>query len=127
MGTTVGDFVKRVLLVSSLLAMLGSLLGTWGWGPRVGLGVLVGAVVAAANFAWLARGLSQVAAAFAGRRPRVRWILVLSTRYLVSFTVLAAPVALGWAHPAALGVGLTALPLALSLEGWRAARGEVEP
>ena len=124
---TVGDFVKRVLLASGLLAVLGSLLATWGWGPRVGLGVLVGAVVAAANFAWLARGLSQVAAAFAGRRPRVRWILVLSTRYLVSFTVLAAPVALGWAHPAALGVGLTALPLALSLEGWRAARGEVEP
>jgi ATP synthase I chain len=127
METTVGDFVRRVLLASSLLAVLGSLLATWGWGPRVGFGVLVGAAVAAANFAWLARGLSQVATAFAGRRPRVRWILVLSTRYLVSFAVLAAPVALGWAHPAALGVGLTALPVALTLEGWRAAREGAEP
>jgi hypothetical protein len=114
-----------VLLASGLLAVSASLLATWVWGPRVGLGVLVGAVVAAANFAALARGLSQVATAFAGRRPRIRWILALSTRYLVSFAVLAAPVALGWAHPAALGVGLTALPLALVLEGWRAARGDV--
>jgi ATP synthase I chain len=126
MGTTVSDFVRRVLLASSLLAVPGSLLATWGWGPRVGFGVLIGAAVAAANFAWLARGLSQVATAFAGRRPRVRWILILSARYLVSFVVLAAPVALGWAHPAALGVGLTALPVALTLEGWRAARGEAE-
>jgi hypothetical protein len=127
MGTTVSDFVRRVLLASSLLAVPGSLLATWVWGPRVGFGVLIGAAVAAANFAWLARGLAQVATAFAGRRPRVRWILILSTRYLVSFVVLAAPVALGWAHPAALGVGLTALPVALTLEGWRAARGEAEP
>ncbi|HEY7649941.1 MAG TPA: ATP synthase subunit I [Methylomirabilota bacterium] len=121
------DFVRRVLLASSLLAVPGSLLATGVWGPRVGFGVLIGAAVAAANFAWLARGLAQVATAFAGRRPRVRWILILSTRYLVSFVVLAAPVALGWAHPAALGVGLTALPVALTLEGWRAARGEAEP
>ena len=122
-----GDFVRRVLLASGVLAILASLLATWGWGSRVGVGILVGTAVAAANFAWLARGLSQVANAFAGRRPRVRWILVLSTRYLVSFAALAAPVALGWAHPAALGVGLTALPLALTLEGWRMARGESEP
>lgn len=122
-----GDFVKRVLLAIGVLTVLGSLLATWVWGPRAGLGVLVGAAVAAANFAWLARGLAQVATAFAGRRPRVRWILVLSARYLLSFAALAAPVALGWAHPAALGVGLTALPLALTLEGWRSARGEVEP
>jgi ATP synthase I chain len=126
METIVDDFARRVLLVSGVLAGVGSLVAAWGWGPRVGLGVLVGAAVAVANFAWLARAVAQVATAFAGGRPRVRWVLALSTRYLVSFTALAAPVALGWAHPAALGVGLTALPLALTLEGWRAARGEAE-
>jgi hypothetical protein len=122
----VDDFARRVTLTVSLLAAVGVLLAVWGWGARAGVGVLVGAAVAVLNFAWLARGLAQVAAAFAGGRPRRRWILALSVRYLVSFTALAAPVALGWAHPAALGVGLTALPLALTVEGWRAARGESE-
>lgn len=120
------DFARRVTLTVSLLAAVGVLLAVWGWGARAGVGVLVGAAVAVLNFAWLARGLAQVAAAFAGGRPRHRWILALSVRYLVSFTALAAPVVLGWAHPAALGVGLTALPLALTVEGWRAARGESE-
>ena len=127
MRTTVDDFARRVLVTSSVLAVVGSLLAAGGWGARVGLGVLVGAGVAVANFAWLARAVAQVAAAFAGSRPRVRWILALGTRYLVSFAALAAPVVLGWAHPVALGVGLTALPLALTLEGWRAARREAGP
>jgi hypothetical protein len=127
MRTTVDEFARRVLLTSGMLTVIGTLLAAWGWGPRIALGILVGAAVGGAHFAWLARAVAQVSRVFAGGRPRLRWVLALSARYLVSFAALAVPVALGWAHAAALGVGLTTLPLALTLEGWRAARREVEP
>src|SRR3990167_2993557 len=114
------EFGARVISRGALAGAAAALVAAWGWGAPASGGVLVGAAVALLHFAWLARGVALGAPG--ARRPGARWIVALGTRYLVTFAALAAPVALEWAHPVALGVGVTVLPLALTAAGLRAAR-----
>src|SRR3989338_970527 len=116
------EFGARGISRGARAGAAGAPFAAWGWGAPASGGVLVGAAVALLNFAWLARGVALVGGAAGARRPGARWIVALGTRYLVTFAALAAPVALEWAHPVALGVGVTVLPLALTAAGLRAAR-----
>ncbi|MBI4271168.1 MAG: ATP synthase subunit I [Candidatus Rokubacteria bacterium] len=119
---TPSEFGARVMIGGALAGSVLALLAACGWGAHAFGGVAVGAAVALLNFAWLARGVALVAGTPGGRRPGVRWVLALGTRYLLTFTALATPVALEWAHPVALGLGVTVLPLLLTTQGLHAAR-----
>ena len=119
---TASELGARVIQGGALAGAALALGAGWGWGVRAAAGVAVGAAVALLDFAWLARGVALLAAAPGARRPGVRWAVALAARYLVTFAALGLPVALGWAHPVALAVGVTVLPLALTAGGLRAAR-----
>jgi len=119
---TSSELGARVIQGGALAGAALALGAGWGWGARASVGVAVGAAVALLDFAWLARAVALLAGAPGARRPGVRWTLALATRYLVTFAALVLPVALEWAPPVALGVGVTVLPLALTAEGLRAAR-----
>jgi hypothetical protein len=122
---TTAEFAQRVTVAAAALAVAGAGGAAW-WAGRAALvGVLVGAAVAIANFRWLARGVALLEAGSDQPRWRARSVFLVGARYLVTFGALAAPVAAGIADPVALGVGLTALPIALTTQGLRAGREEV--
>jgi hypothetical protein len=82
----------------------------------------VGAAVALVSFRWLARAAASTVEAPASGRARSFALVTL--RHLGSFLMLGAPVAAGVAHPVALAVGLTVLPVVLTTVGLLAAREE---
>ena len=121
----VTDFAARVTLASSVTAAVGAVAGAVLGGASALVGVGVGAAVAILNFAWLAHVTAHAAAT---RRLPLRSrgvaLLLIATRYLLIFMALGGPLAAGLAHPLALAVGLTVLPLTLTIQGLRVAREE---
>jgi len=111
--------VRGALAGAALVA-----LAALGWGGQAVGGVAVGAAVALLNFAWLARGAALVSGSPGGRTTAARRAVALALRHAATLAALGGPAALGWAHPVALGVGVTVLPLALVVQGLRTARQE---
>lgn len=117
---TVGDLVVRVIVQGAAATAACAVIAAWSWSVTVSIGIATGGTVALANFALLARGMGHIA----GRPVRARFVVALITRHALCLAALAAPVAAGWAHPVALGLGITLLPIALTIEGFRVSREE---
>ncbi|MBI2206732.1 MAG: hypothetical protein HYU41_23090 [Candidatus Rokubacteria bacterium] len=117
------DFAMRVIVLSLVLGAASSLAAAWVAGGAVAMAVAVGALVAVLNFRWLVRGVAAVAED-PGRGHR-RSLAVVTLRHAASFGILAVPVAAGIANPLGLGVGVTALPVALTIAGLALAREEI--
>lgn len=108
---------ERILWLMAALgvvgAIAGSAFGTW----RLGFGILIGTVMAFANYYWLKSSLRKIfSAAERGERPRM-----LGLRYFLRYVVLAAIVAVfyiaDWVSIIGLILGLGAFGFAVVADG----------
>ena len=97
--------------------------GAW-WlaGASAAGGVAGGGAIALVNFRWLARDVGRAVALVAEGRSGLARIGRIGLRQFVTFGSLGVLVAQGWVHPAAVGVGLAALPPVLLVQGLLDAR-----
>ena len=119
--TTV-ELISRVTWTGAC-TIAGLCAGAW-WlgGPPAAAGVAGGGAIALANFRWLARDVGRAVALVAGGRPGLARIGRIGLRQLVILASLGLLVAQGWVHPAAVGLGLAALPPVLLVQGLLDAR-----
>lgn len=105
-------------------ALVAALAAPAGWlgGQTAALGVLAGGALAVVNFRWLAA--RAVAAASSAGVAGGAWLVGTGLRLAAFAAACAVLLALEWAHPVALLAGLSVLPLALIVEGLRAASTE---
>jgi hypothetical protein len=111
------DVTRQMVLVVLVAAVAGGLLG----GASGALGVLAGGALGLVSFRLLAARVRAVATVPV---PAAPWALLASLRFATVSGVAALLFVVGWAHPVAWLVGYSALPLALVLQGLRAAREE---
>jgi len=90
-------------------------------GVPAALGVLTGGMLALANFRWLASTALAASGVVAQDPPRA-WLPWTALRFAMLTVAAAAVLLTGWAHPAAVLVGLTVVPCALVVAGLRGAR-----
>jgi hypothetical protein len=111
------DFASRVTWVGACtVAAMGA--GAW-WlaGVPAAAGVAGGGAIAFVNFRWLARDIERAVAVVVEGRAGLARIGRIGLRQFVTLGALGVLVAQGWAHPAAVGLGLAALPPVLLLQG----------
>jgi hypothetical protein len=111
------DVTRQTVMVVLVTAGAGGWLG----GVSGALGVLAGGGLGLVGFRLLAARVRAVATGPALTMP---WALLASLRFAAVSGVAALLFVGGWAHPVAWLVGYSALPLALVLQGLRAAREE---
>jgi hypothetical protein len=111
------DVTRQTVVVVLVAAGAGGWLG----GVPGALGVLAGGGLGLVGFRLLAARVRAVATGPALAAP---WALVASLRFAAVSGVAALLFVGGWAHPVAWLAGYSALPLALVLQGLRAAREE---
>lgn len=119
---SVSELRARVTLDTVAATAALALLGLGMGGVPAGVGIAAAGGLAAANFWWLGRGVSGFASA--GRRALAGWAVSAGARFLVLAGAFVALLGSGWADPLAVIVGLGVLPVALVVEGLRAARGK---
>ena len=97
--------------------------GAW-WlaGLPAAAGVAGGGAIALLNFRWLARDVGRAVALVVEGRSGLARVGRIGLRQLVIFGALGVLVAHGWVHPAAVGLGLAALPPVLLIQGLLDAR-----
>ena len=115
----------RVTRDTCVVAALLALPTVWLAGGAGGLGVLAGALLAAANFVWLARRASAMGQDPARTWSTGAWLLASGVRFLSLALACAVLLKLALVHPVALLGGLTVLPCAVIVQGLRAARKDV--
>ena len=94
----------------------------WLAGASAAAGVAGGGAIALVNFRWLARDVGRaVALVIEGRGGLARFGRI-GLRQFVTFGGLGLLIANGWVHPAAVGLGLAALPPVLFVQGLLHAR-----
>jgi hypothetical protein len=104
---------------AGLLALVLAVTAGWLGGRAALLGVGAGAMLALADFWWLAAGVDGVG----GVAPRtVVWVGTAALRLAGVAVAVAALVLTGQCHPVALVIGLAVLPCALVARGLRLAR-----
>lgn len=103
------------------VAALGA--GAW-WlaGAPAAAGVAGGGAIALVNFRWLARDVGRAVAVVAEGRSGLARVGRIGLRQFVTFGGLGVLIAQGWVHPAAVGLGLAALPPVLLIQGLLDAR-----
>ena len=97
--------------------------GAW-WlaGSPAAAGVAGGGAIALLNFRWLARDVGRAVALVVEGRSGLARVGRIGLRQLVIFGGLGVLVAHGWVHPAAVALGLAALPPVLLIQGLLDAR-----
>lgn len=97
--------------------------GAW-WlaGAPAAAGVAGGGAIALVNFRWLARDVGRAVSLVAEGRAGFARVSRIGLRQFVTLGALGLLVAQGWAHPAAVGLGLAALPPVLLVQGLLDAR-----
>jgi hypothetical protein len=83
-----------------------------------------GGGIALINFRWLARDVGRAVALVAEGRAGLARVGRIGLRQFVTLGGLGLLVAQGWVHPAAVGLGLAALPPVLFVQGLLHARTE---
>jgi len=119
---TPSELMRRVTRDVCALGVVLAAAGGWLGGPAGAIGAAAGVALAVVNF----RALVLRASVTVGTPTSARalWSLGAGLRFGAFAAVAAALLASGWAHPVALVVGLTTLPLAIVGHGLRAARQE---
>ena len=109
---------RRILAIMAIVGFLGSLLGFIFVDWRLGLGFLIGAVLAFANYFWLKQSLKKIFARVAGgEKPRF-----LATNYILRYVGFGAVLLLIYLTKtiSVIGVilGLTSFAFAILIEGF---------
>jgi hypothetical protein len=119
---TPSDVTARVTGATCALVLALAVPAGWLGGPTAVLGVLAGGGLGVINFRWLAtRAIAVVSGSGAAGAA---WLVGAGLRLAAFAAACAALLALEYAHPLALLVGLSVLPCAVIVEGLRAANGE---
>ena len=104
----------RVTLMTALAVLPLALAGGWLGGAPGALGVLAGGALALFSF-------HVVAGRATAASPRRAWLVVAMLRFAVVTAAAAFLFASGWAHPLALLVGYSTLPVSVLGLGLRLA------
>ena len=115
------ELAAGVTRQATLIVLVAALAGAWLGGARGALGVLTGGALGILGFRVLA---SRVGALSAGPGLHAPWLMLAAARFLVVSGAAALLFVGGWAHPVAWLAGYSVLPVALVLQGLRAAREE---
>ena len=120
MATT--DLASRVTWAGActIAAMSGG--AWWAGGAPVAAGVAGGGVIALVNFRWLARDVGRAVSLVIEGRGSLVGFGRIGLRQFFTFGGLGLLIANGWVHPAAVGLGLAALPPVLFVQGLLHAR-----
>ena len=116
---TMNRLRARVTLDAGLLALVLALTAGWFGGRAALFGVGAGALLALADFWWLASGVDGVGSV----APRTAiWMGTAALRLAGVAVVVGALFLTGQFHPVAIVLGLAVLPCALVARGLRLAR-----
>ncbi len=113
------SLTARVTVDASVLAVAVALGAGWLGGRTALFGVLAGALLALADFWWLAARLDGVGD---GAPGPIAWLGTAGLRLSGVALAVAALFVTGWFHPVGLVAGLAVLPCALVTRGLRLAR-----
>ena len=116
------EFRARVTLETAIALAALAVPAAWLAGPSAAIGVLAAGGLTVGNFWWLSRAAAAAGAASAPPAQVSGWVFVAGIRFTVLFVAFAALCAGGYAHPVAVVLGLSVLPLALVVQGLRNAR-----
>ena len=113
---TASELTARVTVATAIAVPPLALGGGWlGGGPGV-IGVLAGGALALFSFRRL---VARVTAATA---PGAGWLVTAALRFTVVTAAAAVLFVTGWAHPVAVLVGYSVLPVMVVVHGLRLAR-----
>ena len=109
---------RRILIEMAVIIFFGSLAGLVLISARVGFGVLIGGLLAFANYVWQKRSLKAIFdRAVEGKRSRF-----LAVRYILRYVVLAAVVAIIYLSETvsiyAVIFGMASFAIAVVIEGF---------
>jgi hypothetical protein len=117
------DLRLRVMITSAVAISVLAALAGWFAGLRSALGFMAAGAITIANFLWLTRGVAAAAGAGEVGRALVGWGVAAIMRWTALLAATAVVLVTGSAHPVALVIGLTVLPVAVVVEAlWGAAR-----
>jgi ATP synthase I subunit len=111
------DLTSRVMRLGACAVAALSAGAWWLGGPPAAAGVAGGGGIALINFRWLSRDVGRAVALVAEGRGGLARIGRIGLRQFVTLGGLGLLVAQGWVHPAAVGLGLAALPPVLLIQG----------
>lgn len=111
------DLTSRVMWLGGCAVATLSAGAWWLGGAPAAAGVAGGGGIALINFRWLSRDVGRAVALVAEGRGGLARIGRIGLRQFVTLGGLGMLVAQGWVHPAAVGVGLAALPPVLLVQG----------
>jgi len=116
------ELTSRVTWVGACTVAVMSGGAWWVGGAPVAAGVAGGGVIALVNFRWLARDVGRAVSLVIEGRGSLARLGRIGLRQFFTFGGLGLLIANGWVHPAAVGLGLAALPPVLFVQGLRHAR-----
>ena len=116
------DLTSRVTWAGACTVVALSAGAWWLVGAPEAAGVAGGGAVALVNFRWLARDVGRAVALVVEGHSGLARVGRIGLRQFVTLASLGVLVAQGWVHPAAVGLGLAALPPVLLVQGLLDAR-----
>jgi ATP synthase I subunit len=124
---TTAELTSRVMWAGACTVAVISGGAWWLGGVPAAAGVAGGGGIALINFRWLARDVGRAVALVVEGRAGVARVGRIGLRQFVTLGALGLLVAHGWVHPAAVGLGLAALPPVLLVQGLLHSRPEEPP
>lgn len=121
------DLTSRVMWAGACTVAVISSGAWWLAGVPAAAGVAGGGGLALINFRWLARDVGRAVELVAEGRGGLARIGRIGLRQVVTLGGLGLLISQGWAHPAAVGLGLAALPPVLFVQGLLHARPDEPP
>jgi ATP synthase I chain len=112
---TASELTARVTVSTALAVLPLALAAFWLGGASGALGAAAGGALALGSFRLLAARATAPSATTA-------WVVLSALRFAAVAAVAAVLFASGWAHPLAMLVGYSALPVAVVVHGLRLAR-----
>jgi hypothetical protein len=116
------EFRARVTLGAAIALAALAVPTAWLAGPSAAVGVLAAGGLTIGNFWWLSRAAAAAGAPRAAPPQVSGWVFAAGIRFSVLLAAFAALGAGGYAHPVAVVLGLSVLPCALIVQGFRDAR-----
>lgn len=118
------DLTSRVMWAGTCTVAVLSGAAWWLAGLPAAAGVAGGGGIALINFRWLALDVGRAVALVTEGRGGLARVGRIGLRQFVTLGGLGLLVAQGWVHPAAVGLGLAALPPVLFVQGLLHSRPE---
>ena len=106
--------LRRIRLISIAVGLIGALIAGMRWGPKIGVGFLIGALLSLVNLQWWNTVVSAIGGS--GKAPLRGSAIILLLRYLLIGGVIYAIVKVLKITPAPLLAGLLVSVAAVTLE-----------